>query len=231
MPEIACVILEPVMGSAGLWAAPAGLPRPGSGRGACRWRLLIFDEVITLRLSTGGAQARYGVTPDLTAMGKIVGGGFPVGAVGGRADLMEVLDPRNPRLFHSGTFNGNPVTCAAGIVSVEHLTSDRIGVMDEQAARIGAGLRRCRGASGPALQLQPQRFDAAMLPRRHAARGDARAVPTARSMSQFHLASLNHGLFFAGRGMMALSTVISDELVDEVIERCAAALADVAAKV
>ncbi len=64
-----------------------------------------------------------GVSPDLTAMGKIIGGGFPVGAVGGRADLLALCDPDKPRLFHSGTFNGNPVTTAAGLVSLQHLTA------------------------------------------------------------------------------------------------------------
>jgi glutamate-1-semialdehyde 2,1-aminomutase len=226
--EVACVILEPVMGSAGLWASPPGFLQRVHAAATAAGALLILDEVITLRLSTGGAQARYGVAPDLTAMGKIVGGGFPVGAVGGRADLMEVLDPRNPRLFHSGTFNGNPVTCAAGIVSVEHLTSDRVAVMESQAGRIAGGLRDAAASHGVPLSINHvgsmlQCFLSDTPPEATLTRSDGPL------MSQFHLASLNRGLFFAGRGMMALSTVMSDVLIDEVVERLDGALAEVAA--
>lgn len=228
-PEIACVILEPVMGSAGLWASPPGFLDRVQAAARAAGALLIFDEVITLRLATGGAQARYGVTPDLTAMGKIVGGGFPVGAVGGRADLMEVLNPANPRLFHSGTFNGNPVTCAAGIVSVDQLTSDRVAVMEAQAARLGAGLAEAAARQGLSFSYNHsgsmlQCFLSDTPPEATLSRSDGALI------SRFHLASLNHGLFFAGRGMMALSTVMSDSLIDEVIDRCSAALADVAAE-
>ena len=110
--------------------------------------MFILDEVITLRLSTGGAQAALGVSPDLTAMGKIIGGGFPVGAVGGRADLLALCDPDKPRLFHSGTFNGNPVTTAAGLVSLQHLDRgpDRPDGHPRRRVgdRAGQGRGRCR---------------------------------------------------------------------------------------
>ena len=81
--------------------------------------------MITLRIARGGAQEYYGVVPDLTAMGKIVGGGLPVGAFGGRADIMELFAAGDPPLVpHAGTFNGNPLTMAAGLVSLELLTPD-----------------------------------------------------------------------------------------------------------
>ena len=88
--------------------------------------LLLFDEVITLRLARGGAQERYGVTPDMTSMAKIIGGGFPIGAYGGRQEIMRLADPTDgaPRVTHSGTFNGNPVSAAAGRASLELLTPD-----------------------------------------------------------------------------------------------------------
>jgi glutamate-1-semialdehyde 2,1-aminomutase len=83
--------------------------------------LLIFDEVVTLRVAYGGAQEKYPVRPDLTAMGKIIGGGFPVGALGGRTDVMKVFDPREPKVLfpHSGTFSANPITTTAGRVAME----------------------------------------------------------------------------------------------------------------
>src|SRR5207302_11508329 len=99
--------------------------------------LLVLDEVISLRLATGGAQEIFGVRPDLTTMGKIIGGGYPVAAFGGRADVMALLDPRGggPAIPHGGTFNGNPVGTAAGIATLEALTPDvlaRLNALGDQ---------------------------------------------------------------------------------------------------
>ncbi|MBI3415426.1 MAG: glutamate-1-semialdehyde 2,1-aminomutase [Verrucomicrobia bacterium] len=120
--EIACVIIEPVPGNAGLY-----LPKPGyleflrtatQENGA----LLIFDEVMTgFRLAPGGAQERFGIKPDLTCLGKIIGGGLPVGAFGGRADIMDLLAPLGP-VYQAGTLSGNPLAMAAGIAALEELT-------------------------------------------------------------------------------------------------------------
>jgi glutamate-1-semialdehyde 2,1-aminomutase len=119
--EIACVIVEPVPGNAGLY-----LPKPGyleflraitQANGA----LLVFDEVMTgFRLAFGGAQERFGVRPDLTCFGKIIGGGLPVGAFGGRADIMDHLAPLGP-VYQAGTLSGNPLAMAAGIAALEEL--------------------------------------------------------------------------------------------------------------
>ncbi len=226
--QIAAVILEPVMGAAGLVASPPGFLARVRDAARAAGALFVLDEVITLRLAPGGAQARDGVEPDLTALGKIIGGGFPVGAVGGRADLLAVTDPRSGRLFHSGTFNGNPITAAAGVVSVRELTSDRIAVMDEQAARLSAALGEQAAASGLPFSCRHegsmiQVFFTDEAPASNLVRADGDLA------TAFHLAALNHGLFFAGRGLMALSTVIADDLLTEVIERFAAVMADVAA--
>ena len=119
--EIACIIVEPVAGNAGLF-----IPKPGwleflreitQANGA----LLIFDEVMTgFRLAPGGAQERFGLTPDLTCLGKIIGGGLPVGAFGGRADIMDYLAPLGP-VYQAGTLSGNPLAMAAGIAALEEL--------------------------------------------------------------------------------------------------------------
>ncbi|CAN5756172.1 glutamate-1-semialdehyde 2,1-aminomutase [soil metagenome] len=119
--QIACIIVEPVVGNAGT-IAPAegylqGLRRLATDNGA----LLIVDEVMTgFRLSLGGAQQIYGVTPDLTTLGKIVGGGLPCGVFGGRADVMEFLAPLGP-VYQAGTLSGNPLAMAAGIATLQHL--------------------------------------------------------------------------------------------------------------
>src|SRR5215472_17472955 len=139
--EIAAVFLEPVLGSAGVVAPPGGFLNRVDDAAHRAGALLVLDEVITLRLSEGGAQKIFEVTPDLTMMGKIIGGGLPVGALGGKAEVMAAFDPRERgSLMHSGTFNGNVLTCSAGIVSVLELTQEKIDKMDPQAQRLAREL-------------------------------------------------------------------------------------------
>jgi glutamate-1-semialdehyde 2,1-aminomutase len=119
--QIACIIVEPVVGNAGTIVPEpgylAGLRRITQAHGA----LLILDEVMTgFRLSLGGAQQIYGLKPDLTTLGKIIGGGLPCGAFGGRADVMEFLAPLGP-VYQAGTLSGNPLAMAAGIATLRHL--------------------------------------------------------------------------------------------------------------
>jgi glutamate-1-semialdehyde 2,1-aminomutase len=130
--SVACVIVEPVAANMGLVA-----PQPGfleGLRAECDrvGAVLVFDEVITgFRLGTGGAQERYGVLPDLTTFGKVIGGGLPIGAVGGRREVMETLSPLGP-VFHAGTLAGNPIATAAGLAALGELTPN---VYDELAGR------------------------------------------------------------------------------------------------
>jgi glutamate-1-semialdehyde 2,1-aminomutase len=225
--EIAAVFLEPILGSSGIVTPPPDfLPRVANAARRAG-ALFVIDEVITLRLGLGGAQAAAGITPDLTMMGKIIGGGLPVGAVGGRAELMAHFDPAGTHaMHHSGTFNGNPLTCAAGVVSVRELNAERIATMDLLAARMQAEMERAATKLGlpfgirRAGSLMNVAFDGA-------GPGDVHA-PAARMMENFHLAALNQGLFFAPRGLIVLSTVMTGDLIAEICERAAAALADVA---
>lgn len=119
--EMAAIILEPIPANAGLY-----LPEPGFLEGLRKLcdehgALLIFDEVMTgFRLAPGGAQEIYGITPDLTAMGKVIGGGLPVGAFGGRSDIMGYLSPEGP-VYQAGTLSGNPLAMAAGLAQLEEL--------------------------------------------------------------------------------------------------------------
>ena len=137
--DLAAVIVEPVWGQAMVPSEEgflAGLRALADELGF----LLIFDEVISFRVSRGGVQAHYGVKPDLTTFGKIIGGGLPVGAFGGREDVMAVYDPTGgpPRVPQAGTFNGNPMTAAAGIATLEALTPevyDRLNSMGETLRR------------------------------------------------------------------------------------------------
>ena len=226
--EIAAVFLEPVLGSAGIVAPPAGFLSRVREAARRAGSIFVLDEVITLRLASGGAQELFDVNPDLTVMGKIIGGGLPVGALGGSEELMSCLDPRSRgALWHTGTFNGNPLTCAAGVVSVRELTRERIDAMDRRGERLARELSRAASELG--LPFSVRRVGSLMnvfflkdAPATTIAREDAQLV------ANFHLAALNHGLFLAPRGMIALSTVLDDHLIGEVAERAARAMRDVA---
>jgi len=167
--EIAAIIVEPVPGNAGLY-----LPRPGyleflrkitKAAGA----LLIFDEVMTgFRLAPGGAQQRFGLVPDLSCFGKIFGGGLPVGAFGGRADIMDYLAPLGP-VYQAGTLSGNPIAMAAGIAALEELNQvkpvaavydrrpgtpkDLYSRLEASGARLEAGMREAAHAAGVPVQF------------------------------------------------------------------------------
>jgi glutamate-1-semialdehyde 2,1-aminomutase len=226
--EIAAVFLEPVLGSAGVVAPPPAFLELVGEAAHRAGALFVIDEVITLRLATGGAQEIFEVRPDLTMMGKIIGGGLPAGALGGRAEIMAAFDPRDRgAIWHSGTFNGNPATCAAGLASVRELTAERIEKMEQQAKKLAEELKRAARQSE--LPFSVRQFGSLMNiffmnepPPATIAREDM------RTMASFHLAALNHGLFIAPRGLLALSTVVTDELLNEVCERAAKAMADVA---
>jgi glutamate-1-semialdehyde 2,1-aminomutase len=139
--DVAAVFVEPV-------AANMGLVQPLPGfleglRAECDrvGALLVFDEVITgFRLGAGGAQAKYDVRPDLTCFGKVIGGGLPIGAVGGRADIMENLTPLGS-VFHAGTLAGNPLATAAGLAALNELTDDVYMELLARARKASAILR------------------------------------------------------------------------------------------
>jgi glutamate-1-semialdehyde 2,1-aminomutase len=222
--EIAAIFVEPVLGAGGIVRATPeflnGLRAAAHRAGA----LFVLDEVITFRLATGGIQAELGVDPDLTMFGKIIGGGFPVGAVGGKLDLMDVFEPARMRALHSGTYNANPVTMAAGLVSVQELTAERIARMHALAERFERGLLDAGKRAGLAVKVR--RVGSLLAINVSTAEAPAPDPTPAR----FHLAALNHGLMFAPRGMMALATVLDEALIDQAIERAGAAMSDVASQ-
>jgi len=152
--QIAGIILEPVPGNAGLY-----VPKPGYLEYLRRVTeeheaLLIFDEVMTgFRLAYGGAQEKFGIKPDLSCFGKIIGGGLPVGAFGGRADIMDCLAPLGP-VYQAGTLSGNPLAMAAGLAALEELKAeDTYGWLEESGAALEAGLRDAAKAAGVPVQF------------------------------------------------------------------------------
>ena len=140
--EVAAVILEPVMGNAGLIPPVDGFLQDVRRLTASREVLLIFDEVITgFRLGLGGAQEKYGIRPDLTCLGKIIGGGLPVGAFGGRKDIMAQLAPEGP-VYQAGTLSGNPLALHAGFETVSILQKeDPYPLLEERAQALEQGIR------------------------------------------------------------------------------------------
>ncbi len=146
--QVAAIIVEPVAANMGVVA-----PVPGFLQGLrdeCDrvGALLIFDEVITgFRLGTGGAQAKYDVRPDITCFGKVIGGGLPIGSIGGRADIMEHLSPLGP-VFHAGTLSGNPLATAGGLAALGQLTEDVYMELMARARHLAAGMRDACASEG-----------------------------------------------------------------------------------
>lgn len=140
--QIAGVILEPVPANAGLYLPRAGYLEALRALTLREGAILIFDEVMTgFRVSWGGAQARFGIKPDLSCFGKIIGGGLPVGAFGGRRDIMDCLAPLGP-VYQAGTLSGNPLAMAAGIAALEELSSGHAYEhLERLGARLEAGMR------------------------------------------------------------------------------------------
>ena len=140
--DIACVIVEPVAGNMGVVPPDEGFLQGLRELTAQHKALLIFDEVITgFRVAYGGAQQLYGVAPDITCLGKIIGGGMPVGAYGGSAEIMATVAPLGP-MYQAGTLSGNPVAMAAGAATLEALQEPGVyEALDAKASRLAAGLQ------------------------------------------------------------------------------------------
>jgi glutamate-1-semialdehyde 2,1-aminomutase len=223
--ELAAILVEPMQGTTGCIPAERefllGLRALANETGA----LLIFDEVMTSRLAPGGLQEIHGIFPDLTTLGKYVGGGMSFGAFGGRADLMERFDPRRPDAFqHAGTFNNNVLTMSAGLVGLTEIyTPDRSHVLNAFGERLRERLKATARQHGLAMQftglgsmLAVHMTDRPIRSQEDAERGNA----ALRDIFYFDL--IARGIWFAKRGMFALSIVLdevdSERLVEAVEE-------------
>jgi len=146
--QVAAIIVEPVGANVGVIAPQPGFLETLREQTAANGALLIFDEVITgFRMARGGAQERFGITPDLTTLGKIIGGGMPVGAYGGRADLMAHIAPEGG-VYQAGTLSGHPLSMAAGVATLDLLTPHVYELLERAGARLEAGLRDAAAGAG-----------------------------------------------------------------------------------
>jgi glutamate-1-semialdehyde 2,1-aminomutase len=221
--QVAAVIVEPVVGNMGCVPPEPGflelLREVTQASGA----LLVFDEVMTgFRLARGGAQALFGVTPDLTVLGKIVGGGLPVGVYGGRRDVMEVVSPLGP-VYQAGTLSGNPLAVAAGLATLELIA--RKGFYDElekQSARVEAVLREAADAAGVTVHIQRVGSMLTVFFRDAPVRNFADAAATDReAFARWHAALLAGGVYWPCSQFEAAFVGIAHD--DAIVERTAEA--------
>ena len=232
---VAAVFVEPVVGNAGLIE-----PLPGflSGLRELTQRhgaLLVFDEVMTgFRVSLGGAQARYDVEPDMTTLGKVIGGGLPVGAYGGRRDLMDQVAPAGP-VYQAGTLSGNPLATAAGNAQLAWLEAhDPYVGLEAVARRVAVGIAeaiRSAGlpAVGTAVGSMIGVFFRAELPRSFEEARDS----DVRAFARFHRGMLDRGVFLAPSPFEAgfVSTVHGDAEVEQTLRAAQEAAQEVAREV
>jgi glutamate-1-semialdehyde 2,1-aminomutase len=225
-PEVAAVVLEPVMYTGVVTPPPPGFLKEVQAMARRHGALFVLDDCLMFRLAEGGSAEKFGLDPDITFLGKFIGGGLPVGVVAGKKDVMGHLDPRhNQPMYHGGSFNGNLLGSVAGKIGLRHLTGDAIAKMDRQAERIHAALDE--KASELDLPLVVSREGSVMGIYLESELPSPRQHPDAGRAGLFHLACLNHGLFPGSAGEVAMATVISDEDVEVVIAGFGAALEDV----
>jgi glutamate-1-semialdehyde 2,1-aminomutase len=230
--EIAAVIVEPVAGNMGM--VP---PEPGFLEGLRdltrqSGSLLIFDEVMSgFRVAYGGAQARYGVVPDLTTLGKIIGGGMPVGAYGGKKEIMAHIAPEGP-VYQAGTLSGNPVAMAAGLATLEEIgRSGFYDALEEKAARLEQGLAAAVADAGIAAQLT--RVGSMMglffTDREVKNFEDAKTCDLER-FAAFYRGMLGRGIYLAPSQFEAVfvSSAHNVDFIDETVEAARATLLEIA---
>ncbi len=210
--ETACIIIEPIMGSAGQITPDLEYLKFLREITEQYHIVLIFDEMVTGRLSLGGAQKFYGVTPDLTTMGKIIGGGTPVGAFGGKQEIMQLYDPREKKMYHSGTFNGNAVTMAAGLATMKAYNQEAVDYVNGLGTLFKEGVLKIYDKLGLNMKISGAGSIYNIL-------FTDKEVKNYRDVASAHeelnkvlyMSLLTKGVFDAERGMFCMSTAMTKE--------------------
>jgi glutamate-1-semialdehyde 2,1-aminomutase len=215
--DIAAVFAEPFLGAGGVRPAEPGFLAAVAGLAREHGVLFVLDEVQGLRNGLGGEQGRLGLTPDLTLLGKIIGGGFPIGAVGGRADLLDLtvaaMTPGN--VTHAGTFNGHLAAAAAGMMTLRYLDEAAITRLNEAAAELALSI--LDGATEAGVAAEVTRAGSIM----NVHLGDP------GQLADLHIALLLDGVYATPRGMINLSTALSPGDLDDIAAAYAAAFTQV----
>lgn len=220
--EIACVIFEPVVGNMGCVPPAPGFLQAIRDQCTLHGALMLMDEVMTgFRVSSGGAQKLYDVTPDLTTLGKIVGGGLPIGAYGGRRDIMGHILPAG-EVFQAGTLSGNPLATAAGLATLTVLRDeDPYPKLEALAARLEAGLRRVTEASGiPTTLARVGSMMTLFFSDREVTDWDIAAQCDTARYGKFFWGLMDEGVYFPCSQYEALflSAALTEEDIDQTIQ-------------
>ena len=226
--QVAGLIVDPLLCNAGLVPPVDGFLAWLREETERRGIVLIFDEVISFRVAWGGAQERLGIRPDLTTLGKIIGGGLPVGAFGGRRDIMDLYDPRKggPRISQGGTFNANPVTMAAGVATLNALTPEAYARLDALGERLRGGVARLlsntrrRGQVTGVGSLFWLHWTAETLTDYRSTR-----PKDPETALRVFVGLINEGILLTQRGLGACSLPMNDEDVDRFVNALARVLA------
>ena len=226
--NLAALIVDPYLCNGGLVPPADGFMKRLRESTERHGILLIMDEVISFRTAWGGGQERLGVLPDLTTFGKVIGGGLPVGAFGGRRDVMAFYDPRKggARISQGGTFNANPVPMAAGVATLNALTPEAYTRLDALGDRLRGGVRRLfantrrRGQVTGVGSLFWLHWTAEMLTDYRSTRPKDAEMP-----QRVFMGMLNEGILMTQRGLGACSLAMSDEDVDRFVNALARVLA------
>ena len=230
--RIACVIVEPIIGNSGFIPPREGFHEAVRDMCTAAGALLIFDEVMTgFRVAAGGAHERFGITPDLVTMGKVIGGGLPVGAYGGRRDLMEMIAPAGP-VYQAGTLSGNPLAMAAGVAQLLTLRETQpYDVLESRARRLldGVGARAADAGVPFWGDVAGAMFGWHFV---HGPVHDFAAASQADAefFARFHRACLERGVFLPASPFEAafLSVAHDDDIIDDARDRICDALTEAA---
>jgi glutamate-1-semialdehyde 2,1-aminomutase len=219
--DLAAIIIEPVQGAGGVRVPNTAFLRFLRDYATRTGAVLVFDEIIAFRVGPNGAQGRFGIRPDLTTLGKIIGGGYPLAAFGGRADVMDLFDARRQgALSHGGTFNGNPVAAAAGLATLRALTAERYAWIEALGDRLRASLNAAFRAGEIDARVDGIASLFQVVPGPTLEAGD---LPPAGAL---FLGLLVDGFHLAPRGMGAIATPTTEadvnELADAIVARLAA---------
>ena len=227
--KIAAVVLEPVMYTGVVMPALPGFLNQAEAAARRSGALFVLDDCLMFRLALGGSAEKFGLTPDITFLGKFVGGGMPAGAVGGRAEIMDRADPArgSEGLYHGGSFNGNVLASIAGRLTVEHLTKQSIDRMDAQADRLKDMLEaKAKDEGVPLYVLKEGSVMGLYFTERKPRPGSD--LPNPDLVAGFHLACLNNGVQMGPGGMVSMSTAVTNEALEEAIVSMSRALEEIA---
>jgi glutamate-1-semialdehyde 2,1-aminomutase len=223
--NIACVIIEPIAGNMGL--VPADKEFLAELRALCdaHGTLLIFDEVMSgFRASINGAESIVGVKPDMVTLGKVIGGGMPVGAFGGRKDIMASLSPEGP-VYQAGTLSGNPVAMAAGLAALKKFkeNADLIDTLHTRALHLVEGMKKSAAKHGINLQIESRGSMFGFFFNDHKVKNFDDALKSDLTLfAKFHGAMLDEGYYFACSQFETgfISTATTDAMIDDTIQAC-----------